>query len=40
MDHASAIYLMNPKGQFGRLVDPRLSPDDMAKAIGEGMAGR
>ena len=39
MDHASAIYLMNPKGQFGRLVDPQLPPDGMAKAIAEGMAG-
>lgn len=39
MDHASAIYLMNPKGQFGRLVDPQLAPDDMAKAIAQGMAG-
>jgi protein SCO1/2 len=39
MDHASAIYLVNPKGQFGRLVDPQLPPDEMAKALGEGMAG-
>jgi protein SCO1/2 len=39
MDHASAVYLMSPKGRFGRLVDPLLSPDDMAKALGEGMAG-
>lgn len=39
MDHASAIYLMNPKGQFGRLVDPQLAPDAMAEAISQGMAG-
>jgi protein SCO1/2 len=39
MDHASQIYLTNPKGQFAKLIDPTLAPDDMAKAIGQGMAG-
>jgi protein SCO1/2 len=39
MDHGSAIYLMNPRGEFSKLIDPALSPDDMAKAISEGMAG-
>ena len=39
MDHASQIYLTDPKGRFVKLIDPTLPPDEMAKAIGEGMRG-
>jgi protein SCO1/2 len=37
MDHNSAIYLMNPKGAFVRLVRPDAKPQDMAKEIGGAM---
>jgi protein SCO1/2 len=39
MDHSSAIYVMDPKGQFAKLVDPQLAPDDMAKAVSGAMSG-
>lgn len=37
MDHNSAIYLMNPQGQFVRLIRPDAKPEDMAREIGAAM---
>ena len=37
MDHNSAIYLMNPKGGFVRLIRPDASPAEMAKELGAAM---
>jgi protein SCO1/2 len=37
MDHNSAIYLMNPRGEFVRLVRPDAKPEDMAQEIGGAM---
>jgi protein SCO1/2 len=37
MDHNSAIYLMDPKGQFVRLIRPDAGPEAMAKEIAGAM---
>lgn len=40
MQHTSAVYLMNPKGRFARVLAYGLSPDEMARQIKDAMAGR
>jgi len=37
MQHVSAVYLMDPKGRFNRVVAFGLSPDDIARQITEAM---
>lgn len=39
MDHSSAVYLMNPKGRFDRVVAYGLSPDEIARQISDAMRG-
>lgn len=40
MQHTSAVYLMNPKGRFSRVLAYGMSPEEMARQISEAMAGR
>jgi protein SCO1/2 len=37
VDHTSAIYLMNPKGEFDRVLAEGLSPDEIAHQISNAM---
>lgn len=37
MDHSAAIYLMDPKGRFDRVVAPGISPDEIARQIADAM---
>ena len=39
VDHSSAIYLMNPKGQFDSVISYGLTPDQTRDAILKAMAG-
>jgi protein SCO1/2 len=39
MDHSSAVYLMDPKGRFDRVVAYGLSPDEIAHQVSEAMRG-
>ena len=38
VDHASIVYLMDPKGRFVQVIGHGTSPDDMARIIGQAMA--
>ncbi len=38
VDHASAIYLMDPKGRFDRIIAFGLSPEETARQISEAMS--
>ncbi len=38
MDHSTAIYLFDPKGQFVQLVRPDIPPDELAATFSEAMA--
>ena len=40
VDHVAYAYLMNPKGEFVRIIDNTASPDDIAYMVREAMAGR
>lgn len=40
MDHNSAVYLMNPQGQFVTLIRPDVGPEAMAREIASAMGGR
>ena len=40
MEHSSAIYLMNPKGRFVRVLANGLTPDETARLISDSMSGR
>lgn len=37
MDHSAAIYLMDPKGRFDRVVAPGISPDEIARQLSDAM---
>ena len=37
MEHTSAVYLMNPRGRFNRVLAYGLTPDDTARLISEAM---
>lgn len=37
VDHASMIYLMDPKGRFSRPIGYGTPPDDIARIVGEAM---
>lgn len=37
VDHSTPVYLMNPKGQFDRVIPFGLSPEDVARQISEAM---
>ncbi len=39
MDHSSVIYLMNPKGQFDRVLSESQTPAEIATQIGDAMKG-
>lgn len=40
MDHSTAIYLMNPKGEFVKVIPEGVSPDQAAELIRGAMRGR
>lgn len=40
MDHSTAIYLMDPKGRFDKVIAYNIPPDEIARQIGDAMAGR
>jgi protein SCO1/2 len=37
MDHSSAVYLMDPKGRFDRVVAYGLTPDEIARQVADAM---
>jgi protein SCO1/2 len=37
VDHTSAIYLMNPEGQFDRVLAESLTPDEIVRQISDAM---
>lgn len=37
VDHSTAVYLMNPKGQFDRVIPYGVSPEEIARQISEAM---
>lgn len=37
MEHTSAVYLMNPKGRFDRVLAYSLTPDEIARQIADAM---
>jgi protein SCO1/2 len=37
MDHSSAVYLMDPKGRFDRVVAYGLSPEEIARQVSDAM---
>ncbi len=39
MEHTSAVYLMNPKGRFDRVLAYSLTPDEIARQISDAMRG-
>lgn len=39
MNHSSAIYLMDPKGRFDRVVAYGLTPDEIARQVADAMRG-
>lgn len=39
MDHSSIVYLMDPKGRFDRVLAFGLTPEEIAKQIGDAMRG-
>jgi protein SCO1/2 len=39
MDHLSAVYLMDPKGRFERVLANGLGPDEIARQISDAMRG-
>jgi protein SCO1/2 len=39
MDHSSAVYLMDPKGRFDRVVAYGLTPEEIAKQVADAMRG-
>lgn len=39
VDHVAYAYLMDPKGEFVRIIDNQASPDDIAYMVAEAMAG-
>jgi len=40
VDHSTAIYLMDPKGRFDRVIAYNLPPEEIARQIKDAMAGR
>jgi protein SCO1/2 len=40
VDHSTAIYLVDPKGRFDRVIAYNLPPDEIARQIKDAMAGR
>jgi protein SCO1/2 len=39
MDHSAAVYLMDPKGRFDRVVAYGLTPDEIARQVSDAMRG-
>lgn len=39
MDHSAAVYLMDPKGRFNRVVAYGLTPDEIARQVSDAMRG-
>ncbi len=39
VDHASQVYLMDPKGRFDRVIAYGLSPDEVARQVSDAMRG-
>lgn len=39
MDHSTALYLMDPKGRFDRVIAYGLPPEEVARQIGDAMRG-
>jgi protein SCO1/2 len=40
MDHSTAVYLVDPKGRFDRVIAYNLPPEEIARQIMDAMAGR
>ena len=40
MDHSTAVYLIDPKGRFDRVIAYNLPPEEIARQIKDAMAGR
>ncbi len=40
MDHSTMTFLMNPQGEFVKVLPYKLSPDQVAQLIADAMAGR
>ena len=40
VDHASLVYLMDPKGRYDRVIANGTSPEETARIIGDAMSGR
>jgi protein SCO1/2 len=40
VDHSTAIYLVDPKGRFDRVIAYNLPPEEIARQIRDAMAGR
>jgi protein SCO1/2 len=40
MDHSTAVYLVDPKGRFDRVIAYNLPPEEIARQIKDAMAGR
>jgi len=40
VDHSTAVYLMDPKGRFVKVIPYNLPPDEIARQIRDAMAGR
>jgi protein SCO1/2 len=40
VDHSTAIYLMDPKGRFDKVIAYNLPPEEIARQIKDAMAGR
>lgn len=40
VDHSTAVYLMDPKGRFVKVIPYNLPPEEIARQIKDGMAGR
>jgi protein SCO1/2 len=39
VDHSTALYLMDPKGRFRRVIAEGLTPDEVSRQISEAMSG-
>lgn len=40
MDHSTMTYLMNPRGEFVKVLPYKLSPDEVARQIADAMSGK
>jgi protein SCO1/2 len=40
VDHSTAIYLMDPKGRFDKVIAYNLPPEEIARQIKDAMDGR